>query len=476
MTTNTQLYSIAAKYLNYGGTIFQKYCGLGSGQPWCNAYVCYVFNAGGLKNIYYGGKKVVSCPTSINWCKTHYPMVPLYLAMPMDVIYFDWNKNNVPDHIGFVKERESTSVIKTIEGNTSGGKVDTKRREGKYVLGVFRPPYKPASLPKTYELSSNDTFGYPEIYAIQHLLKLPENGILDIKTVKEIQKIFGTTADGAWGTATSKKIQKVIGVTADGEFGPKSVKAFKNWINSQNGYKTKPVEKKAYSGKFPSLIPATARYAVEFAYPLNSSSTNYNYIGGKPKTAYKKALEKAYPDKSKWGKRTSAGASCDVFAGTVMRASGTDPNFPRGLDGQVPHLKKNYVKISKPGNGDILLKNSSHIGIAVSIKGTLYNADAHYGVDGVQYSKYPRIHAMHSYTAYYDPKAKLTDLMFGDKFTDVIYLQKFLNWYGNYGLKEDYIFGTATENAVKDFQKANRLTVDGKFGAKSLAMAKTIKK
>lgn len=55
-------------------------------------------------------------------------------------------------------------------------------------------------------------------------------------------------------------------------------------------------------------------------------------------------------------------------------------------------------------------------------------------------------------------------------------LQKFLNWYGNYKLEVDGDFGTKTENAVKKFQKENKLTVDGIFGKNSLAVAKTIKK
>ena len=55
-------------------------------------------------------------------------------------------------------------------------------------------------------------------------------------------------------------------------------------------------------------------------------------------------------------------------------------------------------------------------------------------------------------------------------------LQKFLNWYGDYGLKVDGNCGEKTVKAIKMFQKAEKLTVDGKFGPKSLAAAKLIKK
>lgn len=64
----------------------------------------------------------------------------------------------------------------------------------------------------------------------------------------------------------------------------------------------------------------------------------------------------------------------------------------------------------------------------------------------------------------------------GSKGTQVKNLQKFLNWYGSYKLEVDGVFGANTYNAVKKFQKANGLTVDGIFGTKSLVKAKSIKK
>lgn len=64
----------------------------------------------------------------------------------------------------------------------------------------------------------------------------------------------------------------------------------------------------------------------------------------------------------------------------------------------------------------------------------------------------------------------------GDTGKQVTRLQQFLNWYGDYGLNTDGVFGAKTTAAVKKFQKANGLEVDGIFGVKSLAKAKTIKK
>lgn len=65
----------------------------------------------------------------------------------------------------------------------------------------------------------------------------------------------------------------------------------------------------------------------------------------------------------------------------------------------------------------------------------------------------------------------------GDVSAEVCKLKKFLNWYGNYKLTEtnkNYFDKTAA--AVRDFQTKEKLAVDGEFGSKSLAKAKTIKK
>lgn len=64
----------------------------------------------------------------------------------------------------------------------------------------------------------------------------------------------------------------------------------------------------------------------------------------------------------------------------------------------------------------------------------------------------------------------------GDKGEKVRLLQLFLNWYGKYGLVIDGDFGKKTESAVKNYQAAEKLTVDGLFGAKSLARATKVKR
>lgn len=54
-------------------------------------------------------------------------------------------------------------------------------------------------------------------------------------------------------------------------------------------------------------------------------------------------------------------------------------------------------------------------------------------------------------------------------------LQRFLNWYGGYGLAVDGKFGSKTKAALIKFQKANGLAKDGIYGPKTHAKVKTFK-
>ena len=252
---NTELLAIASKHLGQGGAVFRKYCGLPSGAAWCNAFVTYIFNEGGDAALYCGGKKQTYCPTSMKLCAKDMAQIPLYLAMPMDVIYFDWDRNGVPNHIGFVRSRVSTSTINTIEGNTSN-KVMNKTRPAKYVCAIFRPHFKATFTLK--KLTVDGECGYNTIAGLQKALGITVDGILGKATVQALQKKAGVTADGAWGKNTSKAVQKMVGAKQDGDFGKQSVMALQTWINkkvypssSSSGVATSPSVKQPASQKTP---------------------------------------------------------------------------------------------------------------------------------------------------------------------------------------------------------------------------------
>lgn len=252
---NAELLKIAEKYLGKNG---RQVCGMTSN--WCNALVCKIFREGGDASLYYGGKMVTYCPTSIKWCQANLANIPIYLALPMDVIYFDWNANNVPDHIGFVRERKNDQEVRTIEGNTSKvvitkdgkekvvatGVVAYRTRPAGKVLGCFRPAFKATW--KDAPLVIDGYFGYNSIAMLQKALKKSGcykdkiDGILGKNTVKALQKKAGVAQDGSWGKKTTKAVQKMVGTKVDGAWGKNSTKALQKWINTQNGVKpvTKP--------------------------------------------------------------------------------------------------------------------------------------------------------------------------------------------------------------------------------------------
>lgn len=64
----------------------------------------------------------------------------------------------------------------------------------------------------------------------------------------------------------------------------------------------------------------------------------------------------------------------------------------------------------------------------------------------------------------------------GDKGDEVRKLQRFLNWYGDYGLAVDGEVGRKTIDAVRRYQGREKLKVDGAFGAESLQRAKTVRR
>lgn len=367
--SNTEQLAIAKKYLGQGGSHFRKYCGLPAGSAWCDAYVTTIFHEAGNASLFCDGKKQVYCPTTIKWCYNNLASIPPYLALPSDIIFFDWELNGVPNHIGFVRERKSCDEIYTIEGNTGNSICANRTRNTKYVQAIFRPHFKASYKIGTLEVDG--LMGYCTIAMLQRALNVEVDGILGKGTVRALQKRAGTTQDGHWGNGTSRAVQKMLGVKADGLFGPDSVKALQKWCNNK---------------VFPQQVTKgdkIAAKAAEFAYPNNPKEAQYP--SGKPTAAYKAALDRVYPNRSSWGDAPRKGASCDVFVGTCVRSAGVDANFPRGLSEQISYLKAHFQNIGYKGDrsiikpGDIVLfKHSSGTHICIVKNKSLHICEANY--------------------------------------------------------------------------------------------------
>lgn len=61
---------------------------------------------------------------------------------PGDLVLFDWDNDNTDDHIGIVASNDAAAKdVKTIEGNTSGGRVAERTRAYSTICGGIRPAY-----------------------------------------------------------------------------------------------------------------------------------------------------------------------------------------------------------------------------------------------------------------------------------------------------------------------------------------------
>jgi hypothetical protein len=101
-----------------------------------------------------------------------------------------------------------------------------------------------------------------------------------------------------------------------------------------------------------------AKTAKQCSWPMGTPMSKRGYPNGAPKPEFKKALNKAYPNRSGWSAQPRAGASCDVAVGTFIRASGADKKWPRGLDEVEGYAnskrgRKRWQRISNPKRSDL---------------------------------------------------------------------------------------------------------------------------
>lgn len=351
MKNNKELLKIAQKYIGQGGARFRKFCGLPAGSAWCNAYVDYIAHEGGDAKLYFNGKKETYCPHSIKWCQANLAQIPLYLAQPMDIIYFDWERNGVPNHIGFVRAKKSTSSIYTIEGNT-GNKVQQKTRPAKYVQAIFRPHFAPEVKLKKVTLGDTDKFGFYSVYNLQLALGMKATGILTKETVKYLQRKCGATADGAWGPSTSKHLQTFLKKAGcyngkiDSDFGPASVKALKKLINKVNHPHKKTTPKPTPK---PAPVKTTNAQKLiakgkDLAWAYGTAKSKYDYKTGNPKKTCKLAMKKYG-----WADSRAELSDCGNFISTVVRESGVDKSFKalHGTKTPFPKSEKKFKIVLK---------------------------------------------------------------------------------------------------------------------------------
>jgi hypothetical protein len=161
MVKASKVLSFAKKFVDEGYaeqgdnlTIMGAWYGL-NGQPWCAMFVSYCFNlAGALDLISMTGKKgFAGCDAGLKAFAKAGMLVPVGQAQAGDIVFFQFDNDAEPDHVGFVYANDGTNLI-CFEGNTSpdghqgsqsnGGMCAKKKRPYSVVMGVARPKYEKA--------------------------------------------------------------------------------------------------------------------------------------------------------------------------------------------------------------------------------------------------------------------------------------------------------------------------------------------
>ena len=199
----------------YGGNVY------GGGYAWCCAFVWDIFRMAGLSDLFYNGGKTAYCPTVQSWGRNSGQAVRKDCGTYGDIVLFDWNNNDSPDHIGFIEKKNSDGSYTTIEGNTAvgndsnGGEVMRRTRYQSQISCIIRPKYQGA------EISNTDQFSQGG--ACNVVLKVLKKGSKGT-AVKSLQMLL--VGHGFYcGTANGNGV--------DGDFGNLTLKAVKEYQTSR---------------------------------------------------------------------------------------------------------------------------------------------------------------------------------------------------------------------------------------------------
>ena len=126
------------------------------GQPWCVAFLWWLFQQAGERMAFFGGGKTASCGMLLRWYREQGLTVPVEDAKVGDIVILNFHGTKDTEHCGLVAIVDRVAVtrkllqVQTIEGNTSvngsqdnGGMVAEKTRYPSQIVAVCRPQYKP---------------------------------------------------------------------------------------------------------------------------------------------------------------------------------------------------------------------------------------------------------------------------------------------------------------------------------------------
>jgi len=129
-------------------SMYGKWFGLNN-QPWCAMYVSWCFAQVGMtsKVAAQTKKGFASCDAGLKWFTKNNKLVPVGQAQPGDIVFFQFDTDAQPDHVGIVASNDGKNLM-CFEGNTSSGAkgsqangdgVYLRKRPYSLVMGVARP-------------------------------------------------------------------------------------------------------------------------------------------------------------------------------------------------------------------------------------------------------------------------------------------------------------------------------------------------
>ena len=118
----------ASQIGNVGGEPYWNWYGFTERVEWCACFVSWCANKCGYLDTFI--PKFAGCSTGVQWFKARNQWADRTTTPePGMIVFFDWDRDGVPDHTGIVEKIENGYVY-TIEGNTS----DSCRRQ-QYTVG-----------------------------------------------------------------------------------------------------------------------------------------------------------------------------------------------------------------------------------------------------------------------------------------------------------------------------------------------------
>jgi hypothetical protein len=130
-------------------TMYGKWYGLNN-QPWCAMFVSWCYSqAEQIEKITASTKKgFASCDAGLKWFAKNNKLVPTGQAQSGDIVFFQFDADAQPDHVGIVVKNDGKKYLWCVEGNTAGDNkgsqsngdgVYLKKRAYSLVMSVARP-------------------------------------------------------------------------------------------------------------------------------------------------------------------------------------------------------------------------------------------------------------------------------------------------------------------------------------------------